>query len=65
MDVEKCVTIGCLFKKITFLPFFQPFLAPKLFKLSVKFFFNDLGLTNWSMNMQLTLYLLAKAFFYA
>ena len=39
MDLETCVTIGYLFKKITILPFFglffQPSLEPKLLELSV------------------------------
>ena len=42
MDLETCVTIGYLFKKITILPlfgfFFQPSLEFKLLELSVYFF---------------------------
>ena len=63
MDVETCVTwsqFDICFKKQTkkyifstfFGLFFQPFLAPKLLKLSV-YFFNDLVLKNWSLDMHL------------
>jgi len=58
MDIETCVPYSYLLKTKKnifsffwpfFSRFFQPSQAPKLFLLSVKFFFNDLTLANWAM----------------
>ena len=42
MDVETCGLFFAFFN--------PPSLAPKLYKLSIYFFFNELALKNWAMN---------------